>query len=409
MKTNPFYDPYRVLSKVYAEGAHLKIALSETDIEELNRARTVKTVYGVLENDAYLSLCIKTFAPKNPKQSARILLKISLYWLLFLGKPKYMVTDTAVDLCKRLGKAGMAGFLNAFLRAFDADKVKLPAGDEGLAVKYNYPLFAVKKIKEEYGARAESILAAKSCGVTVRFVRGEEDYLSRPHIDTPFPRAYIFPNFTRDAGFFAGNYTFQSVGSMAICAAVDACETLLDACAAPGGKSVLLSEKCKNITACELHAHRVSLIEQYTARMGAENVRAVCADSSVFNPEWAGKFDGVLCDVPCSGLGTIAENPDIVLRKSEEDLPSLNAAQAAILANCSRYVKAGGHLYYSTCSILRGENDGIVEEFLRAHGAFQAEEAESPLSYERTKYGLQFLPDRAFGAGFYVSKMRRKA
>ena len=122
MKTNPFYDPYRVLSKVYADGAHLKIALAETDIEELNRARTVKTVYGVLEHDAYLSLCVKTFAPKNPKQSARILLKISLYWLLYLEKPKYMVTDTAVDLLKRLGKGGMAGFVNALFSALRQKK-----------------------------------------------------------------------------------------------------------------------------------------------------------------------------------------------------------------------------------------------------------------------------------------------
>jgi transcription termination factor NusB len=114
--TNPFYDPYRVLTKIYADGAHLKIALAETDLEELNRSRTVKTVYGVLENDAYLSLCIKTFAPKSPKQAARVLLKISLYWLIYLKKPRYMVTDTAVELCKKLGKGGMAGFLNALVR-----------------------------------------------------------------------------------------------------------------------------------------------------------------------------------------------------------------------------------------------------------------------------------------------------
>ncbi len=408
MKTNPFYDPYRVLSKVYADGAHLKIALAETDIEELNRARTVKTVYGVLEHDAYLSLCVKTFAPKNPKQSARILLKISLYWLLYLEKPKYMVTDTAVDLLKRLGKGGMAGFVNAFLRAFDQEKVVLPQGDEGLAVTYNYPLFAVKKIKEEYGARVEHIFAAKSAGVTVRFERGEEEYLSRPHIKTPFPHAYIFPNFARDKHFFAGGYTFQSVGSMAICAVVEPCEALLDACAAPGGKSVLLSRKCKRVTACELHPHRVSLIEQYVARMGVENVRAVCADSSAFRPEWENAFDGVLCDVPCSGLGTLAENPDLALRKSEADLPSLFAVQSAILRNCARYVKPGGCLYYSTCSLLGEENDGVVGEFLRANSAFSAEAAESPLPYERTKYGLQFLPDTAYGAGFYVCKMRKK-
>lgn len=387
----------------------MKIALAETDLEELNRARTVKTVYGVLENDGYLSLCIRTFAPKSPKQAARILLKISLYWLLYLGKPRYMVTDTAVELCKKLGKGGMAGFVNAFLRSFDSEKVKLPTGDEGLSVRYNYPLFAVKKLKAQYGDRAEKVMGTKSRGVTVRFARGEEEYLSRPHEETPFPHTFVFPNFARDERFFAGDYTFQSVGSVAICAAVEPCKSLLDACAAPGGKSVLLAEKCASVTACELHEHRVGLIAQYCSRMGTQNVTAVCADSAVFRPEWENAFDGVLCDVPCSGLGTVAENPDLPLRKKEEDMAGLSAVQVAILTNCSRYVKAGGCLYYSTCSLLREENDMIVKKFLGDRTAFSVESVSSPLPHEKTEYGLQFLPDTAFGAGFYVCKMRKRS
>ncbi len=403
---NPFYDPYRVLSKIYGEGAHLKIALAETDTEEAFRARTVRTVYGVLERDAYLSLCIRTFAPKSPKQSVRIVLKIALYWLIDLKKPKYMVTDTAVSLLKQLGKGGTAGFVNAFLRRFDEAQVTLPAGDEGLAVKSNYPLFAVQKIKAEYGARAERILFAKSAGVTVRFERNEEKYLASPHRETPFEKVFCFENFTRDGGFFAGDYTFQSVGSVAIAETVEPCENFLDACAAPGGKSVLLAKKCKSVTACDLHAHRVELIRAYTERMRVSNVLPVQADSSVFRPEWESAFDGVLCDVPCSGSGTLSENPDIALR--EPDFKSLNADQKNILANCSRYVKAGGALYYSTCSLLKEENDGIVGEFLKAHSEFAREEIISPLDHVKTKFGLQFLPDKAFGAGFYVSKMRRQ-
>lgn len=406
--TNPFYDPYRVLTKIYAEGAHLKIALAETDLEELHRARTVKTVYGVLENDGYLSLCIKTFAAKSPKQSVRILLKIALYTMVFLKKPRYMVTDTAVDLLKRMGKGGMAGFVNAFLRNFEEDKVIFPAGDEGLSVRYNFPPFAVKKLKEQYGERAEAIMAAKSRGVSVRFVRGEENYLSRPHEVTPFEHLFLFPNFVRDDGFFAGDYTFQSVGSVAICSVVEPCENLLDSCAAPGGKSVLLAEKCAYVTASELHEHRVSLIESYVARMGVKNVTAVEADSTVFRPEWEEKFDGVLCDVPCSGLGTVAENPDLPLRKTEEDFEELQKTQLAILKNCSRYVKRSGALYYSTCSILKEENDDVVNAFLGERTEFEAETADCPLVHEKTRFGLQFLPDTAYGAGFYVAKMRKK-
>ena len=163
------------------------------------------------------------------------------------------------------------------------------------------------------------------------------------------------------------------------------------------------------MTASELHEHRTALIQSYCARMGTTNVRAETGDSSVFRPEWEDRFDGVLCDVPCSGLGTLAENPDLALHKEESDLKSLNAAQSAILGNGSRYVKAGGHLYYSTCSLLREENDKIVGAFLKAHPAFEVCAADCPLPHERTKYGLQFLPDTAFGAGFYVAKLRRKA
>lgn len=405
--TNPFYDPYRVLTRVYAEGAHLKIALAEEPIEELHRARTVRTVYGVLESDGYLSLCIRTFAEKSPKSAVRILLKIALYWLIYLKKPRYMVTDTAVSLLKKLGKGGAAGFVNAFLRSFDEEKVKVPSGMDGLQILSNFPRFAVEKIVAEYGERAESILLAKSHGVTVRFVRGEEEYLTRPHTKTPFEHVYIFQNFAREEGFERGDYTFQSVGSVAICGVVGSHETLLDACAAPGGKSVLLAEKCTRVTSCELHPHRAGLIESYIRRMGAKNVTAMQADSSVFNPAFEEAFDGVLCDVPCSGLGTVAENPDLPLRRTEADMAGLNATQLAILNNCSRYVKAGGALYYSTCSILQEENDGIVEAFLTEHPQFTVEEITSPLTHEKTAYGLQFLPDTAFGAGFYVCKMRR--
>lgn len=410
MLSNPVYDPFQILTKVYSDGAHVKQAISDTYIEELYRARTVKIVYGVLENDGYLNFCIRHYAPKAPKLAVRTILKISLYMLLYMDKSRYMVTDCAVELCKKLGKSGVSGFVNAFLRRFDreeADKA-IPAGDEGVAVRLSYPLYAYKMLKAEYGDRAEKIAAARSAGVCVRFERNEEKYFSKKHIDTPFPHAYIFENFVRDEGFDFGDYTFQSAGSIAICDAVEACGELLDACAAPGGKSVLLAKKCSRVTAFELHAHRVELIRQYKERMGVKNVFESSKDSSVFDSGYAEKFDGVLCDVPCSGFGTVSENPDIKLFRKEEDFVSLRETQGKILAVCSRYVKKGGALYYSTCSVFERENDGIVGEFLKKNPDFESIEIESPLAHERKKFGLQFLPDAAFGAGFYVAKMIRK-
>jgi 16S rRNA (cytosine967-C5)-methyltransferase len=231
--------------------------------------------------------------------------------------------------------------------------------------------------------------------------------LQKPHTCTPFTGNYLFENFVRDEGFERGEYTFQSVGSIAICDCVSACENLLDACAAPGGKSVLLAEKCGKVTSFELHEHRVALIESYKTRMGVENVTAIQKDSSVFDPAYAERFDGVLCDVPCSGFGTVSENPDIKLFRKESDFSALKKSQTEILDACCRYVKKGGALYYSTCSLFERENDQIVETFLKSHGEFVVERLESPLAHEKKKYGLQFLPDGAYGAGFYVCKLLR--
>lgn len=410
MLSNPVYDPFQILTRVYSDGAHVKQAISEVYIEEQYRARTVRIVYGVLENDGYLDFCIKHYAPKAPKLSVRILLKISLYMLLYMDKKRYMVTDCAVTLCKKLGKGGVSGFVNAFLRRFDKAEVDaaLPQGIEGFAIRTSYPLYAYKLLNREYGDRAQAIAEARSAGVSVRFERGEEAYLQKPHVATPFTHNYIFENFVRDEGFDEGKYTFQSVGSIAICDVVEPCESLLDCCAAPGGKSILLAKKCKQVTSFELHAHRVELIRQYKTRMGVENVVEMQKDSAVFDSAYEEKFDAVLCDAPCSGFGTVSENPDIKIFRKSEDFAGIKKAQTDILSAVCRYVKKGGTLYYSTCSLFECENDKIVENFLKTHPEYEVEKIDSPLAHEKKKYGLQFLPDTAYGAGFYVSKVKKK-
>ena len=414
MLSNPVYDPFQILTKIYSDGAHVKQAIADTYIEEQYRSRTVKIVYGVLENDGYFDFCIRHYAPKAPKLAVRILLKISLYMLIHMEKKRYMVTDCAVTLCKKLGKSGVSGFVNAFLRRFDKEEVEkaIPDGKTGEAIRASYPLYAYEWLKKEYGDRAFAIALARSAGVSVRFPQERskeaEKYLEKTYSQTPFAGNYIFENFVRDEGFDAGNYTFQSVGSIAICDVVEPCENMLDACAAPGGKSVLLAEKCGNVTSFELHEHRVELIRSYKTRMGRSNVTELQKDSAVFDEKYEERFDGVLCDVPCSGYGTVSENPDIKLFRKPEDFKALKAAQTGILATCSRYVKKGGALYYSTCSLFRAENDEIVRDFLKNHPEYTVEQIDSPLGHEKKKFGLQFLPDVAYGAGFYVAKLRKK-
>jgi 16S rRNA (cytosine967-C5)-methyltransferase len=396
-----------VLTKVYSGGKFLKQAISETIIEPLNKARTVKICYGVLEKDEYLNYLIEQNTRTTPKSAVRLILKIALYMLEFMDKHNYMVVDSAVELTKKLGKGGAAGFVNSFLRSYKVPPLPERA-DERMSVECSAPLWLVKKLKRSYKGEAKQILTAESNGLCVRFERNEEKYLQKPHIATPFPHVYIFKNFVRDEGFFSGDYTFQSVGSVAICTAIEGCNNFLDACAAPGGKSVLISKKCQRVVAQELHEHRVNLIGDYCRRMGVDNVTAVQADGTVFNPEYENAFDGVLCDVPCSGTGVINENPDIKLNRKEEDIATLSALQLKILENCSRYVKSGGRLYYSTCSVLPEENDSVVYSFLQLHPEYALTIPTSPLENKQTKFGLQFLPHISLGAGFFLTSFTKK-
>lgn len=403
---NPLTDPYIVLNKVYSGGKYLKQSLAETSLEPLNKARTVKICYGVLEKDIYLDYVIGANTKKPPKSAIRTILKIALYMLEFMGKKDYMVVDFAVELTKKAGKDGAAGFVNAFLRSYSIPPLPEKT-DEKLSVECSAPLWLVKKLRRSYKNRTSAILLAPSEGVCVRFVRNEEKYLSKPHLNTPFKGVYIFENFTRDDGFFDGDYTFQSVGSIAICSAISPCVRLFDACAAPGGKSVLLSAKCSEVIANELYEHRTNLIKSYVQRMNVKNVSVATGDSSVFNSEYEEKFDTVLCDAPCSGTGVINENPDIKLFRKEKDIEELKKIQLSILENVSRYVKKGGMLYYSTCSVLPEENDSTVHDFLSLHPEYALVKPNSPLENIETRYGLQFLPDISLGAGFYLSSFKK--
>ena len=410
-----FYDCYRILTSVYSSGAFVKQAMNETPIEEKNRAHVTKICYGVLDKDITLEYEMSLLCDKRPKQAVRIALKIGMYSIKYLNTAVYAVTDNMVELIKKLGKGGTAGFVNSFLRRYSKLNYEPPKDEvKALSVKYSYPEFAVKKLILEYGKqRAEGIMSADEERTAVRFNLGVDgrSYLEERRWsfeETPFENTFFVNGFKRNKDFSDGIYTFQSVGSVAICHAIDGGESLLDACSAPGGKAVNLADKFKNVTAFELHPHRVELIKDYARRMKKENVIAYQNDSSVYSDDFCEKFDAVLCDSPCSGYGVVKDNPDIKLRRTEEDIKELNQIQYDILSTCSKYVKKGGSLYYSTCSIFKAENEDICGKFLKYNSDFEEVLIDSPLPHERMKRGIGFLPDTSFGAGFFICKFIRK-
>ena len=411
---NVFYDSYRVLFLVYSDGAFLKQAMSDVFIEEKNRAHTTKICYGVLDRDIEFEYVFSKLCDKRPKQAVRIILKIAMYSIKYLKTAPYAVVDAAVELIKKLGKGGTSGFVNAFLRKYASYKMAEPADEtQRLSVKYSYPIFAVKRLCSDYGMEtAEKIMGADSEMTTVRFnssVNGEEYLEDKRWIyeKTPFFNTFFVKGFKRDSDFDKGIYTFQSIGSVAICDMVGNGNALLDACAAPGGKSVNLADKFNTVNSFELHEHRVELIKDYARRMNKTNITAVCKDSSIYDEEYSEKFDTVLCDVPCSGYGVVKDNPDIKLRRTEGDVEKISETQLKILETCSRYVKNGGYLYYSTCSVFKSENESVCLEFLRKHADFAECETEPKLNHLKMKAGVSFLPDLSFGAGFYFCKFKK--
>lgn len=410
---NYFYDCYRILTKVYSEKKYIKQAINDDFIEEINRALTVKICYGVLDKDIELSYYIKSFTEKTPKLAVRTILKISMYMIKYLGKKEYFVVENAVELTKKLGKSGASGFVNAFLRKFTVSSIKLPDDPiQRLSVQYSYPEFAVKILAEDYGLkRAEKIISAPYPDNTLCFydVDGKK-YLIEKGIsfnETPFDNVFTVKNFSRNMDYDEGVYTYQALGSVAICETVDVCDNLLDCCAAPGGKSVRLSFKAKNVVSWDIHPHRVKLIEEYARRMKRGNITAQVRDAAANDEQFLRKFDAVLCDAPCSGFGVAGDNPDIKLNRTPENISELVNRQSSILNTVCEYVKTGGYLYYSTCSVFLKENIVIIRDFISRRTDFIIEKTDSPLNHLDIEGTNAFLPDISFGNGFYVAKLKR--
>ena len=410
---NCFYDCYTILNKVYRDNAYIKQAINSTPIEEKNRSLTVKICYGVLDKDIELSYYISTLAEKTPKSSIRTVLKIAMYCIAYLNKHDYAVVSTTVELVKKMGKGGASGFVNAFLRKFLSDRPKLPeSGVKGLSVKYSYPEFIVSELIKDYGEkRAESIMSSSNTKTCLSFYNEDgEEYLRSKNLTyskTPFNNVYLLDNFSRDEKYDEGLYTFQALGSVAICEGIEPCGKILDCCAAPGGKSVRLSYKCDKVYSWDVYDHRVNLINEYKSRMKRSNIYAEKRDAKVYDYKFEKFFDAVLVDAPCSGTGVINDNPDIKLNRDEKSIDELVKEQIKILKTVSNYVKVGGYLYYSTCSILFRENIEIIRSFMSDVKGFSLAKTDSLLPHEKVDKTLQFLPDVSGGLGFYFAKLKR--
>jgi len=397
---------YDALSAVFIDGKYCAQAITAA-LKTLKNDQAVAFVtssfYGVLDNNVRLEKFISGLCSKPPEKAAATVLKIGMYYLKYSDMPPYAAVNRTVELSKEIGGV-YSGFINAVLKKSAEFKPTFKSGLERFAFEHNTPEWLCRMLITDYSEqRAAAILDAKLPDKThIRPVRGR---ITKAEFDaaagkSEFTDYGCYCDKKTLENFAQGTYAVQSLSSIkAVNAYVNGISggKALDLCAAPGGKSVLLSELGDfDITACDIYEHKINLMKGYAAKLGAK-IKTVLNDAAVLNKDFVGKFDLVIADCPCSGTGTLKSKPDIMLHRKPSDLKELTALQSKILDCAAAYCKPGGTLCYSTCSMLKCENDEIAEKFLSEHREY------APID------SVAFLPDTDKCDGFYIARFKRIA
>ena len=351
-KTDPREITLDILLEVLEEGrlGHLVLnqaLLKYQYLEKQDRSFITKLTEGTLERlillDAALDRFSKTKTEKM-KPMIRTILRMSAYQILFMDRvPDAAVCNEAVKLAKKRKFQGLSGFVNGVLRTLSREKGKLEFTDP--SVRFSIPGWMLSMWESDYGKEKAERIAAEPTGFldTVYSISGYD------HLEAV-------------EAFYEGLMTVQDPSSAlaAHLAGIKAGDTVLDICSAPGGKTLHAADLLKGtgrVEARDLTEYKISLVEQNLFRCGFATVETKVWDARIFDPEMEEKADVVLADLPCSGLGIIGKKPDIKLRLKKEDLGELASLQREILSAASRYVKPGGTLLYSTCTVDRAENE----------------------------------------------------
>lgn len=409
----------------------LDAALERSELDARDKRLCAALCYGVLERQLTLDHVIRKYSKKPPEKLDGAVLQIlrtGLYQLLFMEQiPDTAAVSESVKLTKKFRKASASGFVNAVLRNFlrDGKKIEYPENIcEKASVMYSVPMWLAKRLFESLGEEEACEFfsdAMNAPPMTIRrnpLVISEKELLSELEScgiekHSCVPDAYILTkggNVRNNPIFAKGGFHVQDTASQLCAMALDAKEgmTVLDLCAAPGGKTFTIAEHMNGkgrVYAFDLFPQRAGLIAKGAERLHLENVTAQAGDASVYD-EKLPKADRVLCDVPCSGTGVIRRKPEIRYKK-EEELAGLPKVQKKILENAARYVKTGGVLIYSTCTVLKEENEQVAEEFLKNHPEFEPEPL-LPELHEKLSSSMATLLPSYFGSdGFFMAKFRR--
>lgn len=386
-----------VVNKEVYSNLYLRNHLHE--VSERDRALATRIFYGTIQNYRYCRACWSKFVKNKVNDKMDVLLTMSTYQLLFLDKvPSYAIVNDAVNIAKKIN-VKYAGLTNAVLHKVKHIETK------DVALKYSLPDWLYKMWVSQYGQEQALIMAKASVNILPLYVRRNvlktevEDFSSSEFICVKDP-LYIYTqnDYFHHPYYQKGYMSAQDEGSFAIAKFVDPKENerILDCCAAPGTKTMAMAEMMYNkghIDSFDLHAHRKDLIESDAKRLGIDIVHAGVQDATKFKSSVL--YDRILCDVPCSGYGVLSRKPDIKLRMLPEDMDTLIPLQYAILNNVCQYVKEGGFIVYSTCTMNKKENEKQIQRFLKEHDMFRLVDEVNIFSDSKQD-------------GFYMAKLVRK-
>ena len=413
--------------------------LSDFDVELSDRSFVSRLFYGVLEKKLLLDYNLSQYSSKPVNEldaPVLVILRMGLYQLFFMNSvPASAAVNESVKLCKdnKLYKA--SGFVNGILRtAARKNELLYPNKKKGknkfLSVKYSCPEPIIRLWRESYGDElCESILSSLDgrppLTARVNTLKLTEDELIASLDESGVkaePSQYIPDCIMLDgtgaveelSQYSEGLFHIQDTSSQLCCLLLEAEEgqTVIDACSAPGGKSFTIAEYMKNkgrIVSCDLYEHRTGLVKSGAERLGIDIIETLCGDMS----EASGlpDADRVICDVPCSGLGIIRRKPELRY-KSDTGMTVLPEVQYSILENCAGFLKSGGLLIYSTCTLNPAENGENIRRFLREHEEFEAYPIKLPAAIERRieepENELTLFPEKNGTDGFFISLFRRK-
>ena len=343
-----------------------------------------KNIYGVLENKLYLEYILKKLSKiklNKLDKNVRLILLIGLYNIHFLDRKNYAIVNELVNLTKKVSFRSKS-FVNAILRSFIRDeenlsRINIKDEDEYKSIKYSMPLWIIKYLNDSYGKAytdkfLKSLNKERNLSIRINKIKTNRDDLKKSLEEKSYiiekskisDFSLIVKNpkaLASTEEFKNGLFTIQAEGSIKVCEILNPKKNsnILDICAAPGTKTSFLAELCENsskIIANDLSFNKLSKIKENIKRLGLKNIEITNFDASILKEEYKEKFDYILCDLPCSGLGVMDRKPEIRYNRTMEDVISLSKLQKNILDKAFLYLKTGGILVFSTCTIGSIEN-----------------------------------------------------